>query len=357
MNTFGHNYRVTTFGESHGPAIGGVIDGVPPREAIDVEALQRYVARRRPGQSALTTQRAEADEVEILSGLLDGVTLGTPIGYIIRNTGHHSGDYASIATSYRPNHADYTWERRYGIRDARGGGRASARETAARMVAGGIAAQVLSRRGVSIVAYASAIGGITCDAPYQSLDLSAIDSNDVRCPDSTVAAQMAEAIATARAEGDTLGGVVTLVACGVPAGVGNPVFGKLSAELAAAMMSIPAVKGVEIGDGFSLAAARGSEVVDKFVGDGQGRISTATNHSGGIQGGISNGADIVLHVAFKPVPTLMRPLETVDRDGNAITLEPRGRHDPCVVPRAVPVVEAMAAITLLDVMLTPNAPL
>ena len=351
MNTFGHVYRVTTFGESHGPAIGGVIDGVPPREAIDEQALQRYVARRRPGQSALTTARAEADQVELLSGLLDGVTLGTPIGYVIRNSGQRSGDYAALERCYRPNHADYTWERRYGIRDARGGGRASARETAARMVAGGIAAQMLARRGVSVAAYASAVGDVVCEAPYSALDLSLVDNNDVRCPDEAVAARMAAAIASARAQGDTLGGVVTVVARGVPAGVGNPVFGKLSAELAAAMMGIPAVKGVEVGDGFALASARGSEVVDRFVNDGQGNAVTLTNHSGGIQGGISNGMDIVMRVAFKPVPTLMRAVETLDRDGNEVTLEPRGRHDPCVVPRAVPVVEAMMAVTLMDQML------
>lgn len=354
MNTFGQIFRVTTFGESHGVALGGVIDGVPPREPIDADALQRYVARRRPGQSSLTTARNESDSVELLSGIYHGLTLGTPIGYIIRNSDRHSDDYDAIARCYRPNHADYTTEARYGIRDPRGGGRSSARETAARMVAGGIASQMLARRGITITAYTSAIGPVRCEKPYTALDLSAVDNNAVRCPDAETAARMAAAIEQARGEGDTIGGAVTCVVSGMPAGVGNPVFGKLNALLGSAMLSINAAKAVEVGDGWELARARGSEVIDPFAVTAGGDIITTANHSGGIQGGISNGNDIVVRMAFKPVATLMRPIDTIDTEGNAVTLKPRGRHDACVVPRAVPIVEAMAAITLLDSLLASN---
>lgn len=343
----GEIFRVTTFGESHGPAIGGVIDGMPAGVRIDVAQVQRQLDRRRPGQSSITTQRDEKDLVEILSGLFDGVTLGTPIGFIIRNTDHRSADYSEIAQCYRPSHADYTYTAKYGIRDYRGGGRASARETAARVVAGAFAAQALARLGISVTAYTSQIAGVALDRDYLKYDLNSVESNIVRCPDAEKANAMIAAITDARNAGDTLGGVVTCVIKGVPAGLGEPVFGKLQASLGAAMLGINAVKGFEYGLGFDFVNRRGSEVLDNFVNK-DGRISTATNYSGGIQGGISNGEDIYFNVAFKPVATLMRDVDTVDIDGNPTVLHPHGRHDPCVVPCAVPIVEAMAAIVILD---------
>ena len=316
MNTLGKILTLTTFGESHGPAMGGVLDGMPAGVDIDLDALQRFVDRRRTGQTAGSSTRDEQDRVEVLSGIWQGKTLGTPIGFIVRNTDARSADYDDIARCYRPNHADFTWEKKYGLRDPRGGGRASARETVARVVAGGIAIQALNKLGITIEAAA--------------------------CPLDTAELQRA------MAEGDTLGGIIECTVKGAPAGLGEPLFGKLHAQLAAAMMSIPSVHGFEYGDGFELAAKRGSEVMDLFERRADGSIGTLTNHSGGIQGGISNGEDIVMRIAFKPVPTLMREVPTVDRDGNPVTLQPRGRHDVCVVPRAVPIVEAMAALVILD---------
>lgn len=316
MNTIGKILTLTTFGESHGPAMGGVLDGVPAGVDIDLEALQRFVDRRRPGQTVGASSRGEQDRVEVLSGIWQGKTLGTPIGFIVRNTDASSEDYEPLARCFRPNHADYTWQVKYGIRDPRGGGRASARETVARVVAGGIALQVLGRLGITIEAVARAADAAT--------------------------------LQRVMADGDTLGGIIECVVHGAPAGLGEPVYGKLHARLAAAMMSIPSVHGFEYGDGFEMAAKRGSEVMDSFEKRADGSIGTVTNHSGGIQGGISNGEDIVMRVAFKPVPTLMRDIPTIDLDGNPVTLPPRGRHDVCVVQRAVPIVEAMAALVILD---------
>ncbi len=316
MNTIGKLLTLTTFGESHGPAMGGVLDGMPAGVDIDLDALQRFVDRRRTGQTIGSSKRDERDRVEVLSGIWQGKTLGTPIGFIVRNTDAHSDDYNEIAQCYRPNHADYTWEKKYGIRDPRGGGRASARETVARVVAGGIAMQALARL------------GITVEASFSPVD----------------PAELERAVK----DGDTLGGIIECVVKGVPAGLGEPVFGKLHAQLAAAMMSIPSVHGFEYGDGFGMAAKRGGEVMDQFMKREDGTIGTLTNHSGGIQGGISNGEDIVMRMAFKPVPTLMREVPTIDREGNPVILQPRGRHDAWVLPRALPIVEAMAALVLLD---------
>lgn len=345
-NTFGNILRLTTFGESHGIAIGGVLDGMPAGVAIDMDEVQRVVDRRRPGQSAMTTSRSEDDRVEILSGVFDGVTLGTPIGFVIRNKDHHSADYSEIKECYRPSHADYTYDAKYGIRDYRGGGRSSARETAARVVGGAIAMQALKQLGITVAAYTSQIGAVLLDTS-KKVDLSNIDSNTVRCPDADTAALMEAEVMAARAAGDSLGGCVSCVVNGVPAGLGEPVFGKLHAQLGAAMLGINAAKGFEYGDGFAFAGARGSEVMDRFTSC-DGTVTTLDNHSGGIQGGISNGAPITFRVAFKPVATLMRDIETIDRNGNPVTLHPHGRHDPCVVPRAVPIVEAMAALVMLD---------
>lgn len=346
-NTFGNIFRLTDFGESHGAAIGGVIDGVPSGFPLDVEKVRQALNRRRPGQSAVTTSRREPDEVEFLSGIYEGKTLGTPIGFIIRNTNQRSGDYEQLSQCWRPSHADYTYDAKYGFRDPRGGGRASARETACRVVAGAVAQQLLQTLGVEIKAYTSQIGTVKVADGYRTLDLNAIEENAVRCPDEAKAAEMIAAIEQAKADGDTLGGIVTCVARGVAAGWGEPVFGRLDADLASAMMGINAAKGVEIGDGFTMAGARGSEMLDTFVMLDD-KVRTLSNHSGGIQGGISNGEDIVVRVAFKPVATLMRDVPTIDRKGNNVVLRPKGRHDVCVVPRAVPVVEAMAAMVLID---------
>ena len=315
---------LTTFGESHGPAMGGVLDGMPAGVDIDLDALQRFVDRRRTGQTVGSSTRDEQDRVEVLSGILQGKTLGTPIGFVVRNTDARSKDYEQLADCYRPNHADYTWQAKYGIRDPRGGGRASARETVARVVAGGIAMQALSTLGISVEARVAQVGSVT----------------DER--------EMETAIAEAQREGDTLGGIIACAVKGALAGLGEPLFGKLHAQLAAAMMSIPSVHGFDYGDGFDMAAKRGSEVMDLFGKRPDGSIGTVTNHSGGIQGGISNGEDITMRIAFKPVPTLMRDVPAVDRDGNPVTLQPRGRHDACVLHRALPIVEAMAALVILD---------
>ncbi len=330
MNTIGKILTLTTFGESHGPAMGGVLDGMPAGVKIDLEALQRFVDRRRTGQTTGSSSRDEKDRVEVLSGIWQGETLGTPIGFVVRNTDARSDDYKELASVYRPNHADFTWQAKYGIRDPRGGGRASARETVARVVAGGIAIQALATLGITIEASISSLG-------HHSRDAKSCVSTD----------ELERVIA----DSDTLGGIVSCTVKGVPAGLGEPVFGKLQAQLAAAMMSIPSVHGFEYGDGFEMAAKRGSEVMDVFEKRPDGSIGTVTNHSGGIQGGISNGEEITMRIAFKPVPTLMRPIDTVDRDGNPVTLHPRGRHDVCVVPRALPIVEAMAALVILDAYL------
>ena len=350
MNEFGIIYRLTSFGESHGAAVGGVVDGMPAGITIDVEEVQRQLNRRRPGQSAIVTQRNEKDRVRFLSGIFEGVTTGTPIGFVVENEDHHSNDYSNIRDVFRPSHADYTYTSKYGIRDYRGGGRSSARETIARVVAGALAMQALSQIGVTVTAYTSQVGNIALDNDYRHYDLSNIESNDVRCPDADAAARMHELIRQVQADGDTIGGTVTCVVKGVPVGLGEPVFDKLHARLAYAMMSINAAKGFDYGMGFDGVGNRGSQMNDAFICT-DGHISTTTNRSGGIQGGISNGEDIYFRVAFKPVATLLRDVETIDKDGRATTLHARGRHDPCVLPRAVPIVEAMAAMTIFDMYL------
>ena len=347
MNTFGNIFRLTSFGESHGPAIGGVIDGCPAGIELDFERIQQELNRRRPGQSRLTTARKESDEVQFLSGIYEGKTTGTPIGFVVWNTNQHSADYNNMLRVFRPSHADFTYQTKYGIRDPRGGGRSSARETISRCVAGAIARQILQQHGISLWAYTSQIGDISVDKPYTEYDPQQVDESLVRCPDPAVSAQMEELVARVKGEGDTVGGVITGVIRGVSVGLGEPVFGKLHAALGAAMLSINAVKGFEYGDGFAAALHRGTEINDIFYND-NGRIRTRTNHSGGIQGGISNGEDIVFRVAFKPVATLLREQPTVDIEGNETLLTARGRHDPCVLPRAVPIVESMAAMTILD---------
>ncbi|MDY3732821.1 MAG: chorismate synthase [Alloprevotella sp.] len=354
MNTFGEIFRLTTFGESHGPAIGGVIDGMPAGICIDLGVVQHELDRRRPGQSALTTPRKESDRVEILSGLFEGKTTGTPIGFIIRNENQHSADYDNLRDVFRPSHADYTYYNKYGIRDHRGGGRASARETAARCVAGAFAKIALQAYGINVKAYTSQVGGIALAGTYKDYDLNAIESNAVRCPDAATAEKMADLIKSVKAEGDTIGGIITGVITGVPVGLGEPVFGKLHAALGAAMLSINAAKGFDYGSGFEGVTQRGSEQNDLFVTDNEGHVHTLTNNSGGIQGGISNGEDIYFRVAFKPVATLLREQATIDKEGHAATVKARGRHDACVLPRAVPVVESMAAMTLLDYVLLAN---
>lgn len=346
-NRIGNIFSLTSFGESHGAAIGGVIDGMPAGVKIDMDEVQKELNRRRPGQSSIVTARDEKDKVKILSGVFEGVTTGTSIGFIIENTNQHSNDYSNIKEAFRPSHADYTYTSKYGIRDYRGGGRSSARETAARVVAGAFARQALNQLGVEIYAYTSQVGNICLDKDYRKYDKSNIESNIVRCPDSEKAQEMIDLITEVKQEGDTIGGVITCVVKGVPVGLGEPVFGKLHAQLGAAMLSINAVKGFEYGMGFDFATARGSEVNDAFVCEA-GKVSTKTNNSGGIQGGISNGEDIYFRVAFKPVATLLRDVETINEKGENLTLHAKGRHDPCVLPRAVPIVEAMAAIVILD---------
>ncbi len=348
MNTFGKLFTITTFGESHGAGVGGVIDGVPAGIAVDMDFIQSELARRRPGQSAVTTGRNEADQVELLSGIFEGKTTGCPIGFLVRNTNQHSQDYENMRCVYRPSHADYTYQQKYGIRDHRGGGRSSARITIGRCVAGAIAKLALRQLGISVEAYTSQVGPIALDSDYRKYDLSLTETNVVRCPDPDKAREMEALIMDVKAAGDTIGGTITCVVKGCPVGLGEPEFGKLHQSLGSAMLSINAVKGFEYGEGFQGLAQRGSEQNDIFTTDEDGRIHTLTNHSGGIQGGISNGEDIYFRVAFKPVATQLREQPTVDMEGNATTLKARGRHDPCVLPRAVPIVEAMAAITILD---------
>lgn len=353
-NTFGTVFRLTTFGESHGAGIGGVIDGFPAGIEVDMEFVQSELDRRKPGQSKITTDRKEADRVEFLSGIFEGKTTGSPIGFLVRNTNQHSDDYDNLRQVYRPSHADYTYTQKYGIRDHRGGGRSSARETIARCVGGALAKLALRQLGIAIQAYTSQVGEITLDRDYTKYDLGLTESNAVRCPDPVKAAEMEQLIAEVKAVGDTIGGVITCVIKGTPVGLGQPAFGKLHAALGVAMLSINAVKGFEYGEGFAGVTARGSEQNDIFYNN-EGRIDTRTNHSGGIQGGISNGQDICFRVAFKPVATLLMEQPTVDVHGNDTVVKARGRHDPCVLPRAVPVVEAMAAMTLLDYYLLDKA--
>lgn len=347
MNKFGTLFTLTSFGESHGVAIGGVIDGMPAGIAVDMDFIQRELDRRKPGQSSIVTQRKESDKVEILSGIFEGVTTGTPVGFVVYNTNQKSGDYENLRNIYRPSHADYTYSQHYGVRDHRGGGRSSARETISRVVAGAFAKLALKELGVKITAYTSQVGDIEIDRDYKKYDFSLIESNAVRCPDADVAQKMEALIAEVKSCGDTIGGVITCVASGVSVGLGEPVFDKLHAKLSNAMLSINAVKGFEYGMGFAGVGKRGSEMNDIFV-NREGKITTLTNNSGGIQGGISNGEDIYFRVAFKPVATLLQEINTVDLEGNEAVVTAKGRHDPCVLPRAVPVVEAMTAMVLLD---------
>lgn len=351
MNTFGNIFRLTTFGESHGPAVGGVVDGMPAGIVIDMDFLQAELNRRKPGQSRLTTPRKESDTVELLSGVFEGKSTGCPIGFIVRNENQHSSDYDNLKDIFRPSHADYTYFCKYGIRDHRGGGRSSARETISRVVGGALAKMALQQLNVDIIAYTSQVGGISLEKNYQQYDFSEIEKNAVRCPDPQKAEEMAQKIAAVKAEGDTIGGVITCIIKGCPIGLGEPAFEKLHAALGAAMLSINAVKGFEYGGGFDCAKYRGSELNDIFYTNKEGRIRTQTNNSGGIQGGISNGEDIYFRVAFKPVATLLREQETVNTKGQPTIVKARGRHDACVLPRAVPIVEAMAAMTLLDTYL------
>ena len=347
-NTFGHTFRVTTWGESHGEAVGVTIDGCPPRLPLVVGDIQKELDRRRPGQSEITSQRKEGDKAEILSGVFEGLTLGTPISIGVWNQDARGKDYEHMRTRFRPSHADYTYQAKYGIRNWKGGGRASARETIGRVAAGAIAKKVLSKEhGIEIVGYVKQIWKLKAQVDSDTVSASDVESNIVRCPDQDMAVQMIERVMQARKEGDSLGGIVEAVARNVPVGLGEPVFDKLEADLAKAVLSLPACKGFEVGSGFGGVAMTGSQHNDPFFNEG-GRIRTRTNYSGGIQGGISNGENIVIRAAFKPTATIMRPQETVDVEGNPTTLEGRGRHDPCVLPRAVPMVEAMIALVLVD---------
>lgn len=348
MNTFGNVFRFTTFGESHGPAIGGVIDGFPAGVAIDMDFIQNELDRRRPGQSYITTPRRESDTVEILSGVFEGMSTGCSIGFVIRNQNQHSKDYDNLRDLFRPSHADYTYYAKYGHRDHTGGGRSSARETAVRVVAGAFAKLALRDMGVVIHAYTEQVGHISVGRPYTELDLTTTEQNPVRCPDQAIAAEMKALIEAVRKEGDTIGGVIACVIKGAPVGLGEPIYGKLHAALGGAMLSINAVKGFEYGQGFGGVHQRGSEQNDAFCPDGQGGITTETNRSGGIQGGISNGQDIYFRTAFKPVATILQPQHTVNKAGERVEFLAKGRHDACVLPRAVPIVEAMAASVMLD---------
>ena len=343
-NTYGNIFTLTSFGESHGEAVGGVVDGMPAGIDIDLDFIQSELDRRRPGQSAITTSRKEADKVELLSGVFEGKSTGCPIGFVVRNTNQHSKDYENMRNVFRPSHADYTYTSKYGVRDYRGGGRSSARITISRCVAGALAKLALRQVGVCVTAYTSQVGDIAIDTDYRNYDFSKIETNAVRCPDLEAAAKMEKLIAEVKGKGDTIGGIITCVIKGCPAGLGEPEFGKLHAALGSAMLGINAVKGFEYGAGCACVNRRGSELNDVFT---EG-FHTTTNNSGGIQGGISNGEDIYFRIALKPVATLLMEQQTVDKDGNPTTLTARGRHDPCVLPRAVPIVEAMAAMTILD---------
>lgn len=349
-NSFGHIFQLTTFGESHGEAIGGIIDGCPAGLAIDIDFVQQELSRRRPGQSHITTQRKEADTVSFLSGIFEGRSTGAPIGFTIHNENQRSKDYEHLKEAFRPSHADYTYQQKYVIRDHRGGGRSSARETACRVVGGAIAKLLLKQAGISIQAYVSCVGTVRLTKPYQQLSLMQAEQNIVRCPDNATANEMIALIEATRKAGDTIGGIVSCVISHVPVGLGEPVFDKLHADLGKAMLSINAVKGFEYGEGFGSVHLKGSEMNDLFTAAGTpgGAPGIKTNHSGGIQGGISNGQDIFFNVAFKPVATIMQPQESVNAKGETVIVEGKGRHDPCVVPRAVPIVESMAALVLAD---------
>jgi chorismate synthase len=349
-NSFGKLFKITTFGESHGLALGVIIEGCPAGLKIDEEKIRLEMQRRKPGQSKITTQRKEEDEIQILSGVFEGRTTGTPIGIVIPNSDQKSKDYSHISDKFRPSHADYTYYEKYGLRDYRGGGRSSARETAARVAAGAIAKQLLETLGVRIQAYVSQVGELTLEKKYQELDLSKAEENIIRCPDPETAEKMIALIDQVRLERDTIGGVVTCVIRNTPVGIGEPVFDRLHAELGKAMLSINAVKGFEYGSGFEGVKMRGSQHNDSIVKEGD-KIHTVTNHSGGIQGGISNGEDIYFRVAFKPVATIMQDQESLNEAGESVTISGKGRHDPCVVPRAVPIVEAMAALVIADYIL------
>lgn len=353
-NTIGTLFTFTSFGESHGKGIGGIVDGCPPGIELDISFIQQELDRRKPGQSALSTPRKEDDKVEFLSGVFEGKTTGTPIAFIIWNQNVRSQDYDALKDIYRPSHADYTYQQKYGIRDYRGGGRSSARETAARVVAGAIAKLVLKNLGISIQAYTSQIGPIAVTKPYHQLDLSLTESNLVRCPQAETAEQMAAYIAQMKKEGDSIGGIITCVIKNTPVGLGEPVFAKLHARLASAMLSINAAHGFDYGSGFEGVAMKGSEANDAFYIE-DGIVKTRSNHSGGVQGGISNGADIYFRVLFKPVATIFKQQETINIKEEAVELQAKGRHDPCVLPRAVPIVEAMAAMTLADLLLISKA--
>lgn len=348
MNTFGHIFRVTTYGESHGKSVGGIIDGCPAGIELDFDFIQNELDRRKPGQSKITTQRKESDTVVFQSGIFEGKTTGTPIGFIVKNADQHSSDYNDIKEVFRPSHADYTYTNKYGLRDHRGGGRSSARETIARVASGAVAKQFLSAvDGITIQAYVKSVGNLSLDKHYSELDLSRTEDNIVRCPDPEMAERMIAHIEDVGNNHDTIGGVITCVIKNVPAGWGEPVFNKLHADLGAAMLGINAVKGFEYGSGFEGCKMNGSEHNDIFVPDGEG-LKTITNHSGGIQGGISNGEDIYMNIAFKPIATLLKLQNTVDKNFKEATINPKGRHDPCVLPRAVPIVESMAALVLAD---------
>ena len=351
MNTFGKIFTITTYGESHGAAVGGIIDGMPAGIAIDMDFVQAELSRRRPGQSKITTSRKEADEVEFHSGIFEGKSTGCPIGFIVRNTNQHSQDYENMRCLYRPSHADYTYQTKYGLRDYRGGGRTSARITIGRCVAGALAKLALKQLGITVQAYTSQVGDIKLEHDYKHYDLSITETNAVRCPDLEKARMMEEYISEIKAKGDTVGGIITCIVKGCPVGLGEPEFDKLHAVLGHAMLSINAVKGFEYGEGFNGVNQLGSQQNDVFTTDNDGNIYTMTNHSGGSQGGLSNGEDIYFRVAFKPVATILMEQDTIDIEGNATTLKARGRHDPCVLPRAVPIVEAMAAMTILDAYL------
>ena len=354
-SSYGKLFRITTFGESHGPAVGVIIDGCPAGLEITTDEIQVALDRRRPGQSDITTPRKEEDKVNILSGVFEGKTTGTPIALVVNNKDQHSHDYSHIEHAFRPSHADYTYTAKYGSRDFRGGGRSSARETVARVAAGALAVKLLEKYGISVSSYVSQVGKVKLRKHYSKLDFSKIDSNKVRCPDGKIAARMIGVVEEARDRLDTVGGVVSCVIQGVPAGLGEPVFDKLHAELGKAMLSINAVKGFEYGSGFEGVSMHGSEHNDQFYTDEEGAVRTRTNYSGGIQGGISNGQDIYFNVAFKPVATILQPQQTINDAGEEITLKGKGRHDPCVLPRAVPIVDAMAALVLADFLMRQQA--
>jgi chorismate synthase len=353
-NVFGNLFRLTTFGESHGKGLGGVIDGCPAGLTIDFDFIQNELDRRKPGQSKIVTQRKEGDKVDFFSGIFEGVTTGTPIGFLIVNDNQKSHDYDHIKDKYRPSHADFTFQEKFGIRDYRGGGRSSARETASRVVGGAIAKLFLKSKGVNITGFVSQVGSLKLKEDYSTVDFNEIERNIVRCPDPKLAEKMIDHIMEIRKQGDTIGGIVSCVITGTPVGLGEPVFDKLHAELGKGMLSINAVKGFEFGSGFEGVALKGSQHNDAFYSENK-KVKTKTNHSGGIQGGISNGEDIYFKVAFKPVATIMQDQESIDKDGDPAIVSGKGRHDPCVVPRAVPIVEAMAALTLVDYFLLQRA--